>query len=77
MKEKYLREDLFALFIEMKEYSLVYSGFIENMKLLLHNQLKLIFEKLIEISYKAPEYFQQVKSTLFLYRLLKCKWNKL
>jgi hypothetical protein len=55
----------------------MYSNFIQELTSILRNQLEIIFRKLIEISDKKPEYFEEIKSTLMFFRLLKCKWNKL
>jgi hypothetical protein len=55
----------------------MYSNSVRELKIILGNELKLIFRKLIEISGKNRDYFEKIKSTLFLYRLLKCKWNQL
>jgi len=55
----------------------MHSNFIQELTIILRNQLELVFRKLIEISDKKPEYFEQIKRTLIFFRLLKCKWNQL
>ncbi len=55
----------------------MYSNFVQELTLMLRSQLEVVFRKLIDISDKKPEYFQELKRTLIFFRLLKCKWNKL
>ncbi len=65
------------IFVEIKVLPVLYSNSVRELTRILRNELELIFRKLIEISGKNRDYFEKIKSTLFFYRLLKCKWNQL
>ncbi len=67
----------FGFFLEIKLLPLMYSNFVQEVTLALRDQFEVVFRKLIAISDKKPEYFQEMKRTLMSFRLLKSKWNKL
>jgi hypothetical protein len=48
----------------------------EEITSLFHNQIEMIYSRLINLSHDSC-YFEQTKRTVILFRLLKCKWNRL
>lgn len=55
----------------------MYTSEIKQLKSLIERQFDLLFYKLVDVSFDDKSYYQQIQRTLFFFRLLKCKWNKL
>ncbi len=64
-------------YVEIKTIPSMYSNYIQQITIILRNQFELVFQKLLEVRFDDSDYFKQIKRTLMLYHLLKCKWNKL
>lgn len=67
----------FLVLLEIKYLPVMYSNVMKDIQRVLHHQLAMTYEKLLALAYKESTAFAKLKPILFLYRLLKCKWNQL
>lgn len=63
--------------MELKSFDKYVSISQKELRIVLETEFDLIFRKLLKLSDEDQQSFEQMKKSLFSFRLLKCKWNQL